>query len=181
MSQVNFFMTTEDERAFFEALSARGDTVIHAGRFFASSDPPALSELPALDRKEPFFTLCHATLRLVYPPLQLVEGPFRGRYHYEAYGSAHIEWHRAVPHRGVLVNGRIHAKVGWLRTDEDNRAFRRWYGSIERWLKKRLRCVDETWWIAPEAEAWSREGGLLAFGDERALRRSLKGDLPGGA
>lgn len=71
--------------------------------------------------------------------------------------------------RDGLMPGRIYAKIGWLREPKHNRAFRSWYASLERWLKKRYYRLDSmykgkrvmSWWVADEALAWAKSGGRL--------------------
>jgi len=175
MSQVNFFMLPPDEAAFFEALATRADTAVFPGRFFPDSSPAALAQLPMLDDAEPFLTVAFKPLLSAYPPAQVGGGSDGGLYHFDLFRSASIEWHRSSLLSTCLVAGRIYAKVGWLATAEDNRAYRSWYSSLERWLKSRYRRIESLWWVGPAAERWSSEGGLLALGDSRSKRITLRG------
>lgn len=72
-----------------------------------------------------------------------------------------------------LVNGRIFAKIGWLDPKEANTVYKKWYGTIERWLKKQYRRVNKTWWFGQGAWEWSMGGGICSFGDEWAFSTSL--------
>jgi hypothetical protein len=172
MSQVSFFMTTDDEHEFFEFLCARNDTVIYSGRQFRTQSPDQLKALPPTVERH--LTIVHSALAELYPPQQ---DSASGHYAFPLFHSAWIEWTRsAVLSGGGLEAGRVFAKVGWLSQPADNRLFELWYAAVERWLKRSLRRLDEIWWIGPAAEEWSRSGGVLAFGPGPSMRRSLASD-----
>ena len=173
MSQVNFFMLEADEETFLGELQGRADTIALLGRLFESPSPRPYTEGRLPDSTE-LVTIVHRELATFYPPTQLASGRDAGCYHYPLYTSACIDWSRCTKSGNELVAGRIYAKVGWLPTTEHNDTFRRWYAGIERWLKRHLSRVDKHWWVAPHAEAWSRTGGVLAFGPGASLRKSLQ-------
>jgi hypothetical protein len=116
-------------------------------------------------------TIVHAGLAEVYPPQK---DSASGYYSFPLFHSAWVEWTRSVVlSGGELEAGRVFAKVGWLTQPADNRVYKSWYAAIERWLKRSLRRLDDTWWIGPAAQEWSRSGGVLAFGPGPSMRRSL--------
>ncbi|MCC9658817.1 hypothetical protein [Rhodopirellula halodulae] len=167
MSQVNFFMAATDESEFFGFLSQRGDTTAVAGRSFPSSSPPTLDlSLPGLPNGNDI-TLLHREISQT--PSCGDDGLFR----YELFRHAFIEFSRSVRSDEVMISGRIYAKIGWLDDSEANEAFRAWYNSIERWIKKRYSKIHDHWWVGPSAETWSRSGGQLALGNTLAARVSL--------
>lgn len=169
MSQVNFFMAADDEHEFFAFLRARGDTVIHLGHAFRTQSPEQLDTLPP--NVERYITIVHSGLAEGYPPQRTGAS---GHFAFPLFRSACVEWTRSVVLRGgELEAGRVFAKIGWLTQPDDNLVYKLWYAAIERWLKRSLRQLDSTWWIAPSAEQWSRAGGVLAFGPGPSLRRSL--------
>jgi len=169
MSQVNFFMTEDDERNFFEFLCACDDTAIYSGREFRTQSPEQLDALPPVVERQ--LTIAHSGLAEVYPPQP---DSASGYYAFPLFHSAWVEWTRSVVlSGGELEAGRVFAKVGWLTQPADNRVYKSWYAAIERWLKRSLRQLDGTWWIGPAAEEWSRTGGVLAFGPGPSMRRSL--------
>lgn len=124
MSQVNFFMLESDERNFLAALLCRPDTVVLAGRFFQSPAPPPIRTLP--NPKVTQLTIVKAELLTYYPPVLVERGPYESMYTFDLFKSAHIDWSRSGLDGKVLVSGRIYAKVGWLSSPEDNRAYRTW-------------------------------------------------------
>ena len=171
MSQVNYFALPSDDAQFFAALSARPDTAILSDRCFTSATPIRIDSLPEHHTSE--LTIAHAALLPFYPPVSVQDGPYQGSYHFDLFRSAVIAWSRSTVTGNTLVSGRIFAKIGWLESTDHNRLYRSWYGSIERWLKRHMKRVDEVWWIAPEAERWSLSGGVLAFGPGNSMRRGL--------
>jgi hypothetical protein len=171
MSQVNFFMLESDERTFLAALLDRPDTVVFAGRFFESPAPLPLRELPKPEIIE--LTIVRADLLTYYPPILVGSGPYQGMYTFDLLKSAHIDWSRSALHGNALMSGRIYAKVGWLSSSDHNRDYRSWYKATERWLKRNLSRLEDVWWLGPDAEAWSRSGGVLVFGPEPSFRKSL--------
>ena len=168
MSQVNFFMLEGDEREFFAYLRSRTDTAIFRGFQFPTPSPEPLRSLP--DPELRLLTIAHTDLAKVYPPRQESAA---GLYAFPLFRSAWVEWTRSSSIEGRLESGRIFAKVGWLPEPVHNRIYRSWYAAIERWLKRRLSRLDNTWWIGSGAETWSRAGGVLAFGPGPSMRRSL--------
>jgi hypothetical protein len=169
MSQLNFFMTANDEVDFFAYLCARDDTLVYLGRDFHTRCPPHLDSLPSYEARH--MTIVHRRLSNLYPPQQQDQS---GRYSFPLFASASIEWTRsAIASGDALEAGRIFAKIGWLKQHDGNEVFRVWYAAVERWLKKSLSRLDNDWWIGSAAEAWSRAGGILAFGPGPSLRRSL--------
>jgi len=169
MSQVNFFMTSDDEHDFFEYLRARDDIAIYPGREFRNQKPEKLVAIPPTVERQ--LTIVHPGLAEIYPPQQ---DSASGYYAFPLFHSAWVEWTRSVVlSGGELEAGRVFAKIGWLTQPADNRVYKLWYAAIVRWLKRSLRQLDGTWWIGPAAEKWSRSGGVLAFGPGPSMRRSL--------
>ena len=169
MSQVNFFMLESDERNFLATLMSRPDTVVFAGRFFKSPAPLPLKAFPNLEITE--LTIAKADLLTHYPPFLVEHGPYEGRYTFDLFKLAQIEWTRSALHGNVLVSARIYAKVGWLSSPDHNRAYQSWYKATERWLKRNSSRLSGGWWVGRDAEAWSRSGGVLEFG--LSYRKSL--------
>lgn len=172
MSQVNFFMLSSDTSVFLDMLFSRDDTIVHAGRFFASQSPMALGQ-PVAAYPDGHLVLLHAVLGKDVQPSLIESGPFEGSYRFDTYKAPVIEFALSELQDGTLINGRIFAKIGWLATPEQNRCFRAWYSSIERWLKKHCNRVHGEWWIAPSATDWSKNGGRLALGHMKAKKISL--------
>ena len=165
MSQLNFFQLSNDEREFVEFLGSRADTQILPGRFFASPAPAPITVLPAVSRLREV-TLLNATLRPTPRWVTRGEGRYTGKYLFDSLHAPCIEFPRSHMKKGVLVPGRIYAKIGWLEPRVDNRVFRSWYSAIERWLKKSHVKHDGLWWFGPEARAWLLAGGRVAFGED---------------
>jgi hypothetical protein len=172
MSQVNFFMTHEDEDTFFDFLFSREDTHVLSGRFFDSGDPAPLTTKKGIG-KDSCLTLVN---KVIMPQPKVGNhggGAFTGQYLFDLFRDPTIELSRSRISKKRMLNGRIYAKIGWLKPKEANAVYKSWYGSIERWLKKHYRRVDKTWWFGPGAWEWSMAGGVCCFGDELAFAASL--------
>jgi hypothetical protein len=168
MSQVNFFMTAEDEATFLDFLFSRTDTYVLEGRFFESRNPVPLASRNEVGQAD---MLTLANKELMPEAIAGSGGP--GAYLFDMYYDPHIEFSRCRTSNKRLLKGRIYAKIGWLKRKEANVVYKKWYGSIERWLKKEYRRVDKTWWFGPRAWEWSMAGGVCCFGDELAFAASL--------
>lgn len=172
MSQVNFFMDENDDEEFIAMLRARSDTALFVGRFFDTPTPTpqripnygSRAELELVNTSVAPTPVCHGR----------GAGEYRGRYLFDSYSDLHIEFTRSRLENRVLVAGRIYAKIGWAKPEEVNKVGRAWYGSLERWIKKRYRRHRGIWWIGPSAEKWSLAGGRLAFGDLNALVETVR-------
>lgn len=172
MSQVNFFMTADDENAFLDMLLSRVDTHVLLGGFFDSSSPiPLLSKAKVGKVKE--LTLVNKDIM----PQPIASGPgegeLAGKYLFDMFYDPAIQLTRSHLSKDRLVSGRIYAKIGWLKRKEANAVYKSWYGSIERWLKKRYHRVNNDWWFGPSAWEWSKAGGICCYGDELAFAGSL--------
>ena len=170
MSQLNFFMLADDEHEFVEFLRSREDTHILPGRFFTSPTPAPVRVLPAVSRLREV-TLLNATLVPTSRWVARGEGRYAGKYVFDSLRAPSIEFSRSRMKKGVLLPGRIYAKIGWLEPKVDNRVFRSWYSAIERCLKKSYVKHDGLWWFGPEARAWSLAGGRVAYGDDPSRAR----------
>jgi hypothetical protein len=168
MSQVNFFMTAEDEAAFLDFLFSRTDTHVLEGRFFDSRNPDPLSSKDEV-RQADELTLVNKELM----PKPIPGSHGSGGYLFDMFYDPSIEFSRCGTSKKRLLSGRIYAKIGWLKSKEANAVYKKWYGSIERWLKKQYRRVDKIWWFGPGAWEWSMAGGVCCFGDELAFAASL--------
>jgi hypothetical protein len=172
MSQVNFFMTKADEDAFLDYLFSRKDTHILNDRIFDSHDPCPLNS------KEEIGTVTRLTLvnkEIMEQPNASQSGgaALTGKFFFDLFSDPTIEISRSRLSKERLLNGRVFAKIGWLKPQEENAIYKSWYGSIERWLKKHYRRVDKLWWFGPGAWEWSMAGGVCCFGDEFAFASSL--------
>jgi hypothetical protein len=173
MSQVNFFMTEGDEDTFFDFLFSRKDTHILSGRFFDSRHPLLLfsKELVGKSRE---LTLVNKEIMPQPEASNRGRGDLAGKYLFGLFHDPTIELLRSRSLNMRLLNGRIYAKIGWLKPKEANAVYRSWYGSIERWLKKHYKRVEKAWWFGPGAWDWSMAGGVCCFGHELALAASLR-------
>lgn len=171
MSQINFFMNEKDEIEFFDMIFKRKDTLVLNGIFYDSPNPKPISKISRFGKAG---KLVFTNLKLnVFPLLEKNKVQFEDKYTFDLFKDAHLEFLRCYYYNDVLVSGRIFAKIGWLKTKENNKIYKSWYTSIERWIKKKYKQIDKLWWIGPNAEQWSFKGGKLAFGHPNAMAKSL--------
>jgi hypothetical protein len=172
MSQVNFFMTDGDEEAFLDFLFSRKDTHVLCGRLFDSRHPTPLLSKDAIG-KAPELTLVNKKIMPQPVASNHGDGAIAGKYLFGLFLDPTIEFSRSRLSKTRLLNGRIYAKIGWLKPKEANAVYKSWYGAIERWLKRNYRRVRKTWWFGPGALEWSMAGGVCCFGNELAFAASL--------
>lgn len=170
-------MTEQDDAEFFDAFSQRADSATVAGHSFPSPTPAVGLPLPAFGVRQEI----HLVSLSITPTPTCSRQSNEGSWHFDLFRDVHIEFQRSYIHKDTLVSGRIFAKIGWCADAHTNQAFRRWFSSIQRWLKQRYRRIDSDFWIGPHAEQWSLCGGLLAFGNPNAMIRSLAHDNTGNA
>lgn len=170
MSQTNFFMTEADGQEFVEMLLKRSDTKFVLGRLHSASTPRFYDTLPSFGSERE----AHLVNLSITPSPTCSRHTSDERWLFDSFRDVHIEFDRCYHHEGILVAGRIFAKIGWCADPTQNSDFQRWHSAIERWIKKRYRKLDSTFWIGPHAESWSISGGVLAFGSPHALQKSLK-------
>lgn len=163
-------MTATDESDFTDYLSNRGDTLAVSGRPFSLPDPEYLDLSSDVLPPVKYITLLHSEVS--QPPSRHDDGT----YMHHLFRDAFIEFSRCQRGNEVMVSGRICAKVGWLEDAEANKVYRSWYRSIERLIKKRYTRVRHEWWVGPDAQSWSRDGGQFALGSTLALHVSLADD-----
>lgn len=78
-----------------------------------------------------------------------------GNFSFDLLKDAHIEFSRCFVDNGILVLGRIFAKLGYLHDDKYNKVYKQWYSSIKRLIKRNYRKIDNHFWIGKHTEAWS--------------------------
>jgi hypothetical protein len=144
MSQVSFFMLENDEREFVEMLSARVDTFMFSGRFFPVKRPTPTRYLPPFGA-EGLVTLVNSGLRPSPECDGRGEGDSARLYMFDRLKYPQCELSRSRFEDGILLGGRIYAKIGWLDSQNENRIYRNWYVDREKvsapsWLVVGTRC-----------------------------------------
>ena len=173
MSQVNFFMTEKDENEFIKMIFGRDDTLVIKGRFYKTKSPKPVEKLSKFGKEEEYHLI---NTQITPKPHCSAKGKgiFFGKYTFDSFKDANIEFSRCYYHNKVLVSGRIFCKLGNLESAEHNKIYKSWYLSLDRWIKKRYKRFNDVWWIGPDAEKWSKKGGRLALGAPLADVISLK-------
>jgi len=82
-----------------------------------------------------------------------------------------VQLHRSHESGGCVVRGRIFAEFSYwnlhLPTPEVVRkgdGFRRWYESLERWIKRQYHRIGLAEYVGPGAAAYAAAGGKLLQG-----------------
>jgi len=169
MSQINVFMLGDDIREFAQFASDECGMILLEGDQF---DSPAPNMLVGMEDAEASraVTLIDSALFDRYRPREMHGGIWM----YDQFKTPAIEF--CVPRLledGRLLSGRIFAKIGWLDSADDNRVYKASYAKLDRRLKRTYHKVEGHWWVSDRVRAWSLDGGVLAFGSQLGLSRSL--------
>ncbi len=158
----------KDDKVDFLNFILSKEIIAYDGRFFNSKSPESIKDVNKLSAcKE--ITLIEESLSNNYYPIYEGRGEFEGKWCFDLYNSPNIEF--SVPYKvksNELVSGRIFAKMGWLKNDEDNKKYKSSYRKLERWIKNNYSKYDEIWWISERVRDWSAAGGFLCLGDQNA-------------
>ena len=171
--QINFFMDTEDDNEFINMLLNRSDTIVLLGEFYDTNNPFAIDYIPKYKEANRLMLTNKIINENCYCSKQIFKDG-REKYMFDLFYDPNIEFCRCYFNNQILMQGRIFAKVGWLKNEEHNKVYKSWYASIERWIKKNYKKIDNSYWIGKSAEMWSLRGGKLVFGSTKnALTKSL--------
>lgn len=162
MSQINFFMTQDDERAFVEMLLSRSDTLLFSGRSFPTPSPEPVRHPRMIEAVEEV-SLVNSQLMPEPRCSGRGRGEHKGKYLFEMYEDPFIEFQRCAWEQEILIPGRLHMQT--VRSaPAASKTHERWYRSIRSWITKRYHRRRDIWWFAPGALAWSQAGGRIAYG-----------------
>ncbi len=169
MSQVNIFMLADDVKEFAKFACEDCGMIMLQGSRFETDKPEPVVDFDTLNGFQEM-TLIDATLFEKYHLRKMDSGIWM----YDMFKAPSIEF--SVPHfldNGRLLSGRIYAKIGWLDSNEDNRLYKSGYGKLERRIKRDYHKIEGSWWVSSRVKTWSLDGGVLAFGSELAMSKSL--------
>jgi hypothetical protein len=157
-------MSREDEDELLDFLRSTGNVIIlpaasPTGEFAQLDVLPEASQAEATRK----FWLQNTTIKL---PLVTVFSEQRGYYVIDGFQSPVVEFLRSFTISGMMLPGRLQADMNYLDGDKQDLApkpkeFRRWYESIEGWIRNRYKHLTLLTYVGPGAEKFREEGGLL--------------------
>jgi hypothetical protein len=157
-------MSRGDEDEFLDFLRSTGNVII-LPTTSSTSEFAQLYALPEASQTEATrrFWLQNTTINL---PLVTVLSEQGGYYLIDGFQSPVVEFLRSFTISGMILPGRLQADMTYFDSDKQDlapkpREFRRWYESIESWIRKRYKRLTILTYVGPGAEKFRAEGGLL--------------------
>ena len=157
-------MSSLDESEFLEYLRSTGNTVIlpatsTTSMFLPVEDLPEATEDPATRR----FWLQNTAVNL---PLVTVFAQEEDCYVINGFQSPVVEFLRSFTVSQMMLPGRLEADMAYFDDDRQDLfskpiEFRKWFESIELWIRKRFKHLTLLTFVGPDAERFREEGGLL--------------------
>ena len=157
-------MSREDENQFLSFLRSSNQVILlpttsNTSQFSAIHSLPDASQDPVTGR----FWLENMSVQL---PLVTEFDEARGYYLINGFQSPVIEYLRSFSISNMMLPGRLQADMAYFDDDKGDLVskpaeFRRWFDSIERWIKRSYRHITLLTYAGPGAEKFRSEGGLL--------------------
>jgi hypothetical protein len=155
-------MSREDEEEFLDFLKSTSNVIIlPAGS--PTSEFAQLSTLPEASQTARKFWLQNTAINL---PLITVISEQSGYYVIDGFQSPVIEFLRSFKISGMMLPGRLQADMTYFDGERQDLVpkpveFRRWFATIESWIRKRYKHLTLHTYAGPGAERFREEGGLL--------------------
>ncbi len=157
-------MSREDEDEFLSLLRSTSSTVILPARSSASEFAP-LDTLPeaSQDLATRKFWLQNTSVNL---PLVAEFDEETGYYLVNGFQSPVVEFLRSFTISKVMLPGRLEADMAYFDDDRGDLVskpaeFRRWFESMEFWIRKKYRHLSLLTFAGPGAERFREQGGIL--------------------
>jgi hypothetical protein len=162
--QVLVYMSKEDENEFLDFLRGSSKMIILPATS-PTSDFPRLDSLPEASQSEATrkFWLMNMTVDL---PLVLIFPEQAGYYLIDGFQSPVIEFLRSYKISGIMLPGRLQADMNYFDTNQQDlvpkpKEFRRWYESIETWIRREYKHITFQTYAGPGAQKFQNDGGIL--------------------
>ena len=163
-TQINFYMTENDEREFMEFLRRDHEVGVLQDRT-ATPEPAILAELPDLRSPWGFSVwLWHAGISSP-PKLRFVAA--QNHYCLDPMPNEVVEFSRSRMDEGRLVRGRLWTEfVGWDRrgpsvTFRKSDAFKKWFNRLSGWIKRRATVDSAGDYLLTDAAEFVEHGGTV--------------------
>lgn len=157
-------MSREDEDRFLEYLRSLGNLLILPATSPRSDFSP-VDSFPEASQDESTrrFWLQYAEAGM---PLVTEQVPEKGYYVVDGFQSPVIEYWRSWMVSRVMLPGGIQADMNYIDNQRQDLAkkpaeFRNWFESINRWIRKNYRRLGVYVFMAPGAQKFRDEGGIL--------------------
>jgi hypothetical protein len=157
-------MSREDENEFLAFLRSSSNMIILPATS-PTSDFPRLDSLPEASQSEATrkFWLMNMTVDI---PLVLIFPEQAGYYLIDGFQSPAIEFLRSYTISRMMLPGRLQASMNYFDNNQQDLApkpneFRRWYESIEAWIRKKYKHITFQTYAGPGAQKFQKDGGIL--------------------
>jgi len=162
--QILVYITREDEDIFLEFLRSTGNLSILPNSSPTSTFEP-LDILPEASPTESTrkFWLQNTRINL---PVVAVFSEQTNEFLIDGFQSPVVEFLRSFTVSGMMLPGRLQADMTYFDGDKQDLVakpaeFRKWFGSIEAWIRKNYRHLTLLTYVGPGAQKFREQGGLL--------------------
>ncbi len=158
------YMSREDEDQFLEYVRSLGNLLILPATSPSSDFAPVYSfPEPSQDESTRRFWLQYTGAGM---PLVTEHVPEKEYYAVDGFQSPVIEFWRSWTVSQIMLPGGIQADMTYIDSDKQDLAqkpaeFRRWFKSIDGWLRKNYRRLGIYIFAGPGAQRFREEGGIL--------------------
>ncbi|TMI21372.1 hypothetical protein E6H31_06185 [Candidatus Bathyarchaeota archaeon] len=158
------YMSREDEDQFLEYARSLGNLLILPATSPSSVFAPVGSfPEPSQDESTRRFWLQYTGAGM---PLVTEQVPEKEYYAVDGFQSPVIEFWRSWTVSQIMLPGGIQADMTYIDSDKHDLAkkpaeFRRWFESIDGWLRKNYRRLGIYIFAGPGAQRFREEGGIL--------------------
>ncbi len=162
--QLLLYMSREDEDEFFDFLRSTGNVIVLPAKsptseFVRMDTLPEASQLEATRK----FWLQNTIVNF---PLLTVFSEQGGYFVIDGFQSPVVEFLRSFTVSGMMLPGRLQADMNYFDDDRQDLVpkpveFRKWYESIDGWVRKRYKRLTVLTYVGPGAEKFREQGGLL--------------------
>ena len=162
--QLLLYMSRKDEDGFLDYLRSNGGFVILPTASSTAAFVP-LDTLPDASQEEATrrFWLQNTSVNL---PLVTEFDEEKGRYLINGFQSPVVELLRSFTISKIMLPGRLEADMAYFDDDRGDLVskpaeFRRWFESMEFWIRKKYRHLSLLTFAGPGAERFREQGGIL--------------------
>jgi hypothetical protein len=159
-----FYMSREDEDEFLQYARSLGNLLIIPGTS-PSSDFTPVENLPEASQEESTRRFClHYTGAGI--PLVTEYDPEKEYYVVDGYQSPVIEFWRSWMISQIMMPGGLQTDTTFFDDEVQDLAqkpveFRKWFESIDGWVRKRYRRLGVYVFAGPGAQRFREQGGIL--------------------
>lgn len=162
MSQLNFFLFTDEILLKLNSLIKTGEVNVFQGKFFKKEIPDPVTDINEItdlskltfwfknDVKEPKCYLLHS-------------GVNKGLFLFDYYKDPIIEFSDCIRTSDLISPGRIFYKAGWIEDAQLRQNHKKWSARVTRLFGKDLMKIYNFWRISNPVINWVNNEGCLEF------------------